>query len=159
MTERTSSTHSLQAVVAKRFKTFLAANGLRQTPERYALLKAIYDIDGLFTIEELSEQMDIRRFPVSTATIYSAMQLFVQANLVIRHPFSTTAAVYERISDDRPRCYQICSNCHHITRIKSKELAKGVTTFRPRRFTPTHRVAYIYGVCPKCEKQQAKAAV
>lgn len=148
-----SEKEQLQQAVAGQLRQFLVANAMRQTRERYTILRAAYDTEGIFTIEDLQKKMQEMRFHVSTGTIYQAVQLFVQANLLIRHPFSSSSATFERIADDRPHSYQICSNCHHITRIKSKEFAANLLTYRPRRFCVTHRVAYVYGICPKCEKK------
>lgn len=147
---------TIQEVVAEQFRNFLIAHQCRQTRERFAILEAIYDIEGTFTIEELQHTMRDRRFPVSTGTLYLTTQLLVQANLLIRHPFSSSSAVFERIADDRPRSYQICNNCHHITRIKSKELVASLETYRPRTFHTTHRIVYVYGTCASCQRQMRK---
>ena len=143
---------SIQDIVAQRFRQFLIANQLRQTKERYAILRAIYDIDGIFTIEELEQTMQNRRFHVSRSTLYMTAQLLVQANLLIRHPFSSSSTEFERITDDRPRSYLICNNCHHISRIKSKELASSLEFYHPRTFSISHRVVYVYGICLKCNR-------
>ena len=132
------------------------ANELRQTPERFAILDAIYSIQGYFTIEFLQDIMQERRFPVSSSTLYRTTQLLVQANLLIQHPFNATA-VFERIEDKKPKSYQICNNCHRITRIKSKDLAAAVESYHPRRFAVSHRILYVYGTCPKCEAARKKA--
>ena len=147
---------SLQSTVAAQFRDFLIAHQCRQTRERFAILDAIYDIEGTFTIEDLQQTMQDRRFPVSIGTLYQTTQLLVQANLLIRHPFSSSAAVFERIADDRPRSYQICNNCHRITRIKSKELASSLETYHPRSFHITHRIVYVYGTCASCQRQTRK---
>ncbi|MBR1755098.1 MAG: transcriptional repressor [Bacteroidaceae bacterium] len=147
---------NIQETVAEQFRTFLIAHQLRQTKERYAILRAIYDLEGTFTIEELQQTMQERRFPVSTGTLYQTAQLLVQANLLIQHPFSSSSAVFERIDDDRPRSYQICAGCHRITRIKSKELAASLDTYRPRTFTVSHRIVYVYGTCATCMRQMRR---
>jgi len=147
---------NLQEYVKEQFRRYLIANGLRQTKERYAILRAIYMTEGIFTIEELQDVMQDQRFHVSTNTLYLTTQLLVQANLLIRHPFSSAAATFERIADDRPRSYQICSNCHHITRIKSKELATSLETYHPRSFAVSHRIVYVYGTCTTCQRQMRK---
>ena len=139
--------------VEQRFKEFLQANDLRQTRERMAILQAIYGIDGTFTIEDLQKVMAETHFHVSTATLYNTTLLLVNANLLVRHPFSSSSAVFERIYDDRPRTYQVCNHCHHITLIKSRELSAAVQSYKPRRFSISHRITYIYGTCPKCERQ------
>lgn len=147
--------YTREGVVA-RFQEFLLANGLRQTRERFAILRAIYEIEGTFTIEDLQHVMLAQRFRVSTATLYSTTLLLVQANLLIRHPFSSSSAVFERIVDEKPRSYQVCNNCHRITLIKGKELAAGIMGYHPRRFGISHRVLYVYGMCPKCEMAMHK---
>ena len=146
-----------QEAVATYFRDFLLANGLRQTRERFAILHAAYDFEGTFTIEDLQQLLLLQKFRVSTATLYNTTQLLVQANLLIRHPFSSSTTLFERISDNRPKSYQICNNCHRITHIKSKELAAAVETYRPRRFGVSHRILYVYGTCPKCEAARRKA--
>ena len=145
-----------QKSVEQRLRDFLLANGLRQTKERFAILNAVYDMDSTFTIEELQRALADMRFRVSTATLYNTTQLLVQANLLIRHPFSSQTTLFERIADEKPRNYQICNNCHRITRIKSKELMDGINSSRPRRFDISHRVLYVYGICPKCEAAMRK---
>ena len=152
MSEKTD----IQEYVAERFRQFMIANQLRQTRERFAILRAIYDIEGTFTIEDLEQTMQDRRFHVSTGTLYQTTQLLVQANLLIRHPFSSSAAVFERIVDNRPRSYQICGNCHRITRIKSKELAASLETYHPRSFSVSHRIVYVYGTCVSCQRKMHK---
>ncbi len=152
MSEKTS----LQEQVRERFRQYLTANKLRQTRERFAILHAIYDIEGTFTIEDLQEIMQLQRFHVSTNTLYLTTQLLVEANLLLRHPFSTSAAVFECLPDNRPRSYQICNSCHRITRIKSKSLAQSLETYHTRSFTVSHRIAYIYGTCAMCASAMEK---
>lgn len=151
-----SEKDDIQQQVRERFRQFLVANKLRQTSERYAILRAAYDIDGTFTIEDLSEVMQQQRFRVSTTTLYNVTSLLVQANLLIRHPFSSSTNIFERIADTKPRSYQICGNCHRITRIKSKVVAEAVESYHPRTFAISHRIMYIYGTCPSCQRAMHK---
>ena len=148
---------TLQEVVAEQFRNFLIAHQLRQTKERFAILHAAYNLEGTFTIDDLQNLLDIMHFPVSTGTLYNTTQLLVQANLLIRHPFSSSTTIFERIDESKPRNYQICSNCHTITRIKSRELAEALGYYRPRKFAISHRVVYVYGLCAKCQRQMNKA--
>ncbi|MBP5771355.1 MAG: transcriptional repressor [Bacteroidaceae bacterium] len=147
-----SEKSSLQDTVEQRLRLYLEANQLRQTKERFAILRAAYDIEGTFTIEDLQKKMQEERFPVSTGTLYQTTQILVQANLLIRHPFSSSSTVFERIADNRPRSYQICNNCHRITRIRSKELATSLETYHPRSFAVSYRIVYVYGTCATCQR-------
>jgi len=66
---------------------YLEINQNRKTPERYAILDAVYDMDGHFAIEDLSTELEARNFRVSRATLYNTMRLFIELRLVIRHRF------------------------------------------------------------------------
>lgn len=144
---------TLPAVVWQRFQDFLLANDLRQTRERTAILTAAYAFTGTFTIEDLQQSLQQQHFHVSTSTLYNTTLLLVRANLLVRHPFSSSSAIFERIHDDHPRSYQVCNNCHQITIIKSRDLSAAVQLYKPRRFAITHRITYVYGICPKCDRQ------
>ncbi len=143
---------SIRENIRLRFQQFLEANDLRQTRERFAILDAIYDIDGIFSIEELADILSEGKFHVSRATLYNTTLLLVQANLLIRHPFSSGAAQFERINGLQPRSYQVCNNCHRITLIKSRSLQTALDTYHPRSFDITHRIVYVYGICGQCER-------
>ena len=57
---------------------YLESNQHRKTPERYAVLDAVYSIDGHFTLEELDAELTKRNFRVSRATLYNTMHLFIE---------------------------------------------------------------------------------
>ena len=47
--------------------SYLKGTGHRHTPERSAILDAVYDQRGHFTLDELAKVLEQRNFPVSTA--------------------------------------------------------------------------------------------
>ena len=55
---------------------YLETNNRRKTPERYAILDAVYSMRGHFTLDELSSYLVAHNFRVSRATLYSAIKLF-----------------------------------------------------------------------------------
>ena len=62
---------NVKETVRNLLTSYLEQNNLRKTPERFAILDAVYDIDEHFTLEELSEKLNNEeRFPVSRATLY-----------------------------------------------------------------------------------------
>ena len=83
---------------------YIEENNCRKTTERFALLDAMYDIDGLFTIEELAERMAVQNFHVSRATLYNSLNLFVKLCLVVKHRFQTETK-YEACCDTSNHCY------------------------------------------------------
>ena len=83
--------NSVLASVERILDNYLEMNNHRKTPERYAILRAVYNIGGHFTLDELGERLaEEYKFPVSRATLYNTLNLFMELRLVIRHRFQGT---------------------------------------------------------------------
>lgn len=95
---------------------YIEENNCRKTTERFALLDAMYDIDGLFTIEELAERMAVQNFHVSRATLYNSLNLFVKLCLVVKHRFQTETK-YEACCDTSNHCCQTCTIVARLQRL------------------------------------------
>ena len=143
------NTHFHEAMA--KLRDFLVANKLRMTSERAAILQAIYETDGPFTIDYLMEMMDARNFHVSNATLYATADVLTRANLLLRHPASTASALFQRIPESGTGCYQVCNCCHKVTSIERKEVLAAINEIPTKRFTPSHRITYIYGLCTPCK--------
>ena len=79
---------NVKETVKQLLTEYLEANGHRKTPERYAILEAVYTIKGHFGIDELYNYMETEsKFRVSRATLYNNIILLVDANLIIKHKF------------------------------------------------------------------------
>ena len=64
------------------FREYLAAHGLRWTPERDAILEVIFSIHRHFGADDLYDMLRQRRHRVSRATIYRTLDLLVKCGLV-----------------------------------------------------------------------------
>ena len=147
---------SVIVAVERLLDNYLEMNNHRKTPERYTILRAIYSMNGHFTLEELkarlAQEMD---FPVSRATLYNTLNLFMSLRLVVRHRFQGTTK-YEACYDNQSHCHQICTICGKVTEVKSPEIIAAVENMHLKRFRKDGFTLYIYGVCSSCQTKMTK---
>lgn len=142
--------HVLQAV-ERILDSYLALNNHRKTPERYAILRAVYSMGGHFTLDELGDKLlNEQKFMVSRATLYNTLNLFLELRLVIRHRFQG-ATKYEACYADDSHCHQICTVCGKVTEVKAPEVADAISRIRLKRFRRDGFSLYIYGICSTCQ--------
>ena len=138
---------------------YLEQNRLRKTPERFAILDAIYTMSGHFTLEELGDKLnEEERFPVSRATLYNTLRLFMELRLVIRHRFQGSTK-YEACYDNNSHCHQICTVCGKVTEFRSKKITDAIISLHHRRFRKDGFSLYVYGVCSACQAKLTKQAL
>lgn len=139
-------------VVKQQFIEYLKANKLRKTPERLAILSTIYSISGHFNIDKLYDLVvNEQKFRVSKATLYNTLDLLLNANLIIRHPFKNKTQ-YEKCFCTETHQHLICTVCGKVTELHDNSLQKAILNARTRKFQMSHYSLYIYGICSKCQK-------
>ena len=142
---------SVRTIVRQILNNYLEMNNRRKTPERYAILEAVYDINGHFTLEELSDKLtEENKFPVSRATLYNTLKLFMELRLVIRHRFQGQTK-YEACYDNNSHSHQICTVCGKVTEIKSPQISETIANMHLKRFRKDGYSLYIYGICSTCQ--------
>jgi Fur family ferric uptake transcriptional regulator len=139
------------SAVVQILDNYLEMNNHRKTPERYAILRAVYNMVGHFTIDELGVKLaEEDKFPVSRATLYNTLNLFLELRLVIRHRFQGTTK-YEAYRSGSNHCHQICTVCGKVTEIEAPEVAETIEEMHLKRFRKDGFTLYIYGICSICQ--------
>ena len=132
------------------FAEYLKENKCRRTPERFAILDAIYSINGSFEIKELMALLEEKeKFRVSRATIYNTIAMLIKANLVTHHQFGPVSK-YEKCYDTG-KAYTICTKCGKITELGNINITENITK-NIKKFHLTHHTLHLYGLCNKCHQ-------
>ena len=132
---------------------FLKERGLRLTPERDMVYRAVAGIDGHFTSEALSEAIRRKKnFHVSRATVYNVLKLLTDARLIVAHQINGCTE-YEYTERALKHDHQICLDCGLVQETPTNRAAESVGHLRTPGFHLMYYALYVYGVCASCRRR------
>jgi Fur family peroxide stress response transcriptional regulator len=128
------------------------ANGLRLTPQREVLLRALSEMTGHPTADALVKEVRKVLPTVSHATVYRNVHELVRAGLIGTLERSGAAVQFEMNPDHHH--HFLCRRCGHVWDVYLDQIA--VTVNRRRSplngFRIDRRDVQLHGLCARCRK-------
>ena len=133
---------------------YLLKHKLRQTPERYIILKYIYKISTHFDIDYLYGFIS-KKEKISKATIYNNLEILTKAKLIKQLHFNNTKILYEKSLHKKQHDHLICTVCGQINEFcdpRIKGILDGIE--KTTNFSVQSHALNIYGNCnnKQCDK-------
>ena len=140
----------IKTAVRKVFTEYLENHSQRKTPERFAILDEIYSLREHFDIEHLYKILLSKNHEVSRATVYNTIDLLLDANLVMKHQFGKSLALYEKSYAYKQHDHLICNDCGYVfefcdPRIQQIQSMIGELL----KFKIEHHSLHLFGKCAK----------
>lgn len=133
---------------------FMAEQGMRKTPERYAILDVVMQMKGHHSADQILSMMP-ETFHVSRGTIYSTLALLVECGLLYSHPMEG-ATLYEQAYGRPAHHHYICTGCRKIWDLQDSSIEMAASKVKTPRFRKLRCNTYIYGVCNICQAKLAR---
>lgn len=126
--------------------------GLRVTPQRLAIYRALVMSDAHPTAQTLFEQLQPTMPSLSQATVYNALQALVTHGLIQEIGEAGDGATHYD-ADLRPHINLICTSCHQVEDFFDVPMHDVAEEVVARSGYQVHgiRMAY-YGRCPNCQE-------
>ena len=163
-TRKTAAAADLPAVEVSasprsKLEEFLNTRGLRLTPERAAIVDAVFSSHEHFDGDELASRLVDRKggVRVSRATVYRALRLMVEAGLLRRVARPNGREVYEHDYGYPQHDHLICRSCGKLIEFQNGAISEiledvaGGFGFR----VSGHRLE-VYGLCQDCSRPQRR---
>ena len=141
------------------FSEYLKNKKLRYTAERSAIFATVCQTKEPFTPDMIRQQLDENNFHVSRASVYNTIELLIDANIVVRHQFTSAIVQYELKYIAEQFNYAICTHCGTVRKIKNDKLKRLLAGYKIPKFSMEYYLLQFYGICSKCKFKIAQKRV
>lgn len=130
----------------------LRGAGLRRGGARTAVIEALAGHDCAVTALELDDELRSREPRVGRASIYRALELFEQLELVQRIETTRGAAAYERVDPEgHHHHHAICRECGRMETFEDRDLERAISRISGEMsFDVSEHDVVLRGRCERC---------
>ncbi len=130
------------------FEAFLRKKGLKNTGQRRAMVRSVLRISGHFTADEAHERLRADGEHVSLATVYRALALLEEAQVLEGHDFADGQRRYERALTREHHDHVICIDCRAVVEFQNPAIeALQDQVLAQHAFTMVHHALTIFASC------------
>ena len=129
----------------------IRARGMRVTPQRLLIHRALRELDRHVTADELLEAVSERLPNASAPTVYAALELFEELGAVRRVPVTGGPALFDPRVD--PHQHVHCRRCGAVADLDLEiETDRALKAARRRGFHPDGAELVVSGLCSECAR-------
>ncbi len=142
------------ADVQDRFETFLKEKGLRQTPQREAIVQSAFASSEHFTADDLWDRARKQDASTSRATVYRTLSLLVESGLLHEIDLGKENRHYDPNFLDHPNHnHLICTDCEKVVEFEDDHinLLEDCIT-RRLGFKPNRKMIRIEASCDELKR-------
>jgi Fe2+ or Zn2+ uptake regulation protein len=138
----------------KDLATRIRERGLRVTPQRLLIHRALRELDRHVTAEELLEAVSEKLPNASLPTVYAALELFEDLGAVRRVPVTGGPALFDPRVD--PHQHMHCRRCGAVADLDTRlDTGRALGAARRRGFRPDSAELVVSGLCAECAASTA----
>ncbi|WP_055079213.1 Fur family transcriptional regulator [Lagierella massiliensis] len=146
----------------EKFKSILQKNGYKITKQREVIFETLLEnASEHLSPEELHLIVNKKDKDIGIATVYRALQLFEELNLVYKLNFDDNRYRYELTRDEEHQHHHlICTQCNKVEEV-SYDLTSNIEESIKNNygFEVTNYVLKFFGICSQCQEKNRRKEI
>jgi Fur family ferric uptake transcriptional regulator len=139
------------------FRNSLTSRDLKFTPERYIILKEVFQRHDHFEAEDLLSSIKKKGGRASRATIYRTLELLVQCGLLEMVDLGGNSHHYEHVLGHQHHDHLVCEKCGRIIEFTHRRLEKlKEKVCHEMDFDGRFHTLKIFGICGRCRQNSKR---
>jgi Fur family ferric uptake transcriptional regulator len=135
----------------QKFREYIKEKGLRNTPEREAIIDEIFSIHDHFDVDELFLRLRNKKKRISKASLYRTIPLLIDSGLIKEVYFENGHLHYEHIYGHKHHCHLRCVSCGKIVEFADDEIVTIQSRIGEKYdFEITSHRFELLGYCSQC---------